>query len=166
MPPERRRKQNAPDRLKLCRQYRFVILDPTCPPAAKERFSRSPGTVAPELVTGPMDSPIMRGSKSMPNANIFMPAELFRLPQATSEQRHCPARRRPTVEPRCELEPEHRLWKVCMEADSSNFGTMEGIAFLFFGALAISATVSSFSELFHLLVSGSVEHVVQALLPR
>jgi hypothetical protein len=102
----------------------------------------------------------------MPNANLFMPAELFRLRQATSEQSHCPARRRPTVEPRCEVEPEQRLWKVCMEADSSNFGTIEWITFLFFGALATAATVSSFSELFNLLVSGSVEHVVQPLLPR
>jgi hypothetical protein len=102
----------------------------------------------------------------MSNANLFIPAKPFQLPQATSEQSHCPASRRPTAEPRCELEPEHRLWKVCTEADSSNFGTIEGIVFLFFGALAIAATASSFSELFHLLVSASVEHVVQALLTR
>ena len=102
----------------------------------------------------------------MPNANLFMPAELFRLPQGTSEQSHCPVGRPPTVESRCELEPEQRLWKVCMETDSSNFGAIEWIAFLFFGSVAVVATVSSFSELFHLLVSGSVEHVVQALLTR
>jgi len=102
----------------------------------------------------------------MPNANFFMPAKLLRLRQATNEESNCPARRRRTVEPRCELEAGQRLWKICMEADSSNFGTIEGIVFLFFGVLAIAATVSSFSELFHLLVSGSLEHVIQALLLR
>src|ERR1700732_2550732 len=108
----------------------------------------------------------MRSQKPMPNANLFMPAKLFRLRPGTSEQSDCPARRRPTVEPRCELEPEQRLWKVCMQTASPNFGVIEWIAFLFFGALAIAATFSAFSELFHLLVSGSVEHVVQSLLPR
>jgi hypothetical protein len=53
-----------------------------------------------------------------------------------------------------------------MEADSSNFRTTESIVFLFFGVLAIAATGSSFSELFHLLVSESVEHVVQTLMLR
>jgi hypothetical protein len=104
--------------------------------------------------------------KMMPTANFFMPAHRFQLRRGTSEQNHCTERRRPTVEPRCELEPEQRLWKVCMETDSSNCGTIEWIAFLFFGSVAVVATVSSFSELFHLLVSGSVEHVVQALLTR
>lgn len=99
----------------------------------------------------------------MRNPNLFMPAELFRSRQATSEQSHCPARRRPTVEPTRELEPDQRLWKVCMETASPNFGVIEWIAFLFFGALAIAATVSAFSELFHLLVSGSVEQVVHSL---
>jgi hypothetical protein len=102
----------------------------------------------------------------MPNANLFMSANQFALRQGTSEPSHCPARRLPTIEPRREVETEQRLWKVCMETDSSIFSIVERITFMVFGALAITATVSSFSELFHLLVSGSVEHVVQALLSR
>jgi hypothetical protein len=102
----------------------------------------------------------------MPNANLFTSANQCWLPQATSEPSHCPARGLPTIQPRCEIEPEQRLWKVCMETDSSIFSILEWITFLFFGALAIAATISSSSELFHLLVSASVEHVLQALLLR
>ena len=69
-------------------------------------------------------------------------------------------------EPRSEVEPEQRLWKVCKETASLNFGISEWIVFLFFGVVAIAATVYSFSELFHLLGSGSVEHAVEALLTR
>jgi hypothetical protein len=102
----------------------------------------------------------------MPTANFFVPAHSFQLRRGTSEQNHCTGRRRPTAEPRCEVEPEQRLWKVCKETASLNFGISEWIVFLFFGALAIAATVYSFSELFHLLGSGSVEHTVEALLTR
>jgi hypothetical protein len=38
---------------------------------------------------------------------------------------------------------------------------MEWIAFLFFGVLAIAVIVPCFSELFHLLVSGSLEHTLK-----
>jgi hypothetical protein len=86
----------------------------------------------------------------MTYAKLFMPAELFRLRQGTSEQSCYPARQQPTVKPRCEVKQEQRLWKICMETESPTFRTIECITFLFFGALAIGATVSSFSELFHL----------------
>ena len=102
----------------------------------------------------------------MPTANFFMPAHRFQLRRGTSEQNHCTERRRPTAEPRCEVEPEQRLWKVCKETASLNFGISEWIVFPFFGVVAIAATVYSFSELFHLLGSGSVEHAVEALLTR
>jgi hypothetical protein len=102
----------------------------------------------------------------MPNTNSFIRAESFQFRKGTRARGRCAGRQQPTVKPRCEVKQEQRLWKICMETESPNFRTIEGIAFLFFGALAIAATVSSFSELFHLLVSGSVDHVVQALLPR
>jgi hypothetical protein len=107
-----------------------------------------------------------QGAENDATANFFMPAHRFPLFQRTSEQSHCTGRRRPTAEPRCEVAPEQRLWKVCKETASLNFGTSEWIIFLFFGVVAIAATVYSFSELFHLLGSGSVEHTGEALLTR
>jgi len=102
----------------------------------------------------------------MPNANLLKPAELFPLPQRISEKTYCRVGRWPTVESTDEVNPEYRLWKVCMETDSWTSGTIEWIVFLFFGALAIVETVPSFSELFHLLFNGSLEHTAQALLTR
>ena len=102
----------------------------------------------------------------MPIANFFKTPQLLWLRQRTSEQGYCAARRRPRLEPGSKGEREQRLWKLCMETDSSHFGIIEWVAFLFFGVLAFAATLSSISELFHLLVSGSVEHTVRALLTR
>jgi hypothetical protein len=102
----------------------------------------------------------------MPNANLFTSVNQCRLPQAASEPSYWRARRLTTIKPGCELEPEHRPWKVCMEIDSSSSSTIDWIALLLFGVLAIAAIVPCFTQLFHLLVSGSLEHVVQALLPR
>ena len=53
-----------------------------------------------------------------------------------------------------------------MEIDSSSSSTIDWIAFLLFGVLAIAAIVPCFTQLFHLLVSGSLERVVHALLLR
>ena len=107
-----------------------------------------------------------QGAANDATANFFMPAHHFQLRRGTSEQSHCTGRRRTTDAPRCEVAPEQRLWKVCKETASLNFGTSEWIVFLFFGVVAIAATVYSFSEFFHLLGSGSVEHTVEALLTR
>jgi hypothetical protein len=93
----------------------------------------------------------------MPTANCFMPAHRFQCVGGTSEQNHCTGRRRPTAEPKCEVKPEQLLWKVCKETASLNFGISDWIVFLFSGVVTIAATVYSFSELFHLLGSGSVE---------
>ena len=102
----------------------------------------------------------------MTSTNSFLHSESFSFRKGTMEKSRCVGRQRLMAPLRSEIEPEHRLYKLSREAASPKFGTLELIAFLFFGALAIAATVSSFSELFHLLVSGSVDHVVQALLPR
>jgi hypothetical protein len=101
-----------------------------------------------------------------PNSDFFVPPEQFRLPLETREQGYCAARQRPTIDPCCRVEPEQHLWKVCMDTASSNCDSVEWITFLLFGVLAFAATVSSFSELFHLICSGSVEHTVRALLTR
>lgn len=105
-------------------------------------------------------------SEPTPNSNFFVQPELFRLPLETREQGYCAARQRPTIDPCCKVEPEQHLWNVCMDTASSNYDSVEWITFLLFGVLAFAATVSSFSELFYLITSGSVEHTVRALLTR
>jgi hypothetical protein len=106
------------------------------------------------------------GPENNATANLFLPTHRFPLRRATREQNHCTGTRRPTADARCEVEPEQRLWKISKETASLNFGKSEWIVFLFFGVVAIAATAYSFSELFHLLGSGSVAHTVEALLTR
>jgi hypothetical protein len=95
-----------------------------------------------------------------------MPAKPLQFPKGNTEQGRCAGRQRLTAQLRSEFEPEHRLWKLSVEAASTKFGKVELIAFLFFGVLVSAATVYSFSELFHLLNSGALEQTVQALLIR
>ena len=86
----------------------------------------------------------------MPNVRLLMPPKPPRSRQGTREQGYC-AEGRPTVEFECKVESEERLWKVCMEAETSLFCTIECIIFLFLGVLGVAATVFSFSELFDFL---------------
>jgi hypothetical protein len=102
----------------------------------------------------------------MPTTNTFIHAESFQFRKGTRKQGRCAGRQRLIAQLRSEIEPADRLYKLSREAASHTFGRLELIAFLFFGVLVSAATVYCGTELFHLLVSGSVEHVVQALLPR
>ena len=79
----------------------------------------------------------------------------FQLRQSTGEQVSCPGTRRPAAGFRREINPEQSLREL------------RGLlVFLFFGFVALVATVCSFAELFHLPGNGVLEQTVRALLTK
>jgi hypothetical protein len=59
---------------------------------------------------------------------------------------------------------ERRLWKISLKSDSSVFRLIESLAFVLLGAAAILAIGCSWSELSHLVMTGSLEHMTQRFL--
>jgi hypothetical protein len=66
----------------------------------------------------------------------------------------------PTQQSR-EDKAERRLWKISLKSDSSVFWLIESLAFVLLGAAAILAIGCSWSELSHLVMTGSLEHMTQ-----
>jgi hypothetical protein len=58
-------------------------------------------------------------------------------------------------------EPER---KICRDLALPKLDRIESIAFLVFGIVASGVTIFCFSELFHLLNSGALEHFVHSVL--
>ena len=102
--------------------------------------------------------------------NIMTTADFFILTGPSESDyglkgdRQVAAGRRGFSRSEAETEPETRLWKVCAKAASSRLSGAEWIALLFFGASALGALASCFSELFHLFNSGALDQIVRALL--
>jgi hypothetical protein len=102
----------------------------------------------------------------MRTSGYLIPADSLQLGTRIREPGRCGGRQRLMAPLRSEIEPEHRLYKLSMEAASSKFGRLELIAFLFFGVLVNAATVYCGIELFHMVNSGALEQTVQTLLTR
>jgi hypothetical protein len=98
--------------------------------------------------------------------NFFIPTKSFYFRKENTEQERCDAGRWLIVQIRSKTEPENRLWKLSMGADSRKGRRLELIAFLFFGVLVSAAAVYCCTELLHVINSGALEQTVQALLTR
>jgi hypothetical protein len=107
------------------------------------------------------DSSITERKNSMPAANL----EILEMPFSSDEGReagsHFPMTRMSVARPSTENELEERLWKVSAETTSSRVSRFEWIVFLFFGVMALGAATNCWSELFQLLRSESLEHLLR-----
>jgi hypothetical protein len=90
----------------------------------------------------------------------------FQLRQSASEQVYCPGTRRPAAGFRREINPEQSLRELRRRNASLRSSKVKLLVFLFFGFVAVVATVCSFGESFHLLGNGVLEQAVRALLTK
>jgi hypothetical protein len=97
--------------------------------------------------------------------NFFTATESFPSGQGTIEQDRCVWRAWVTAQRQRKIEPEHRPYKLSIDAASAKGGRLELIAFLFFGVLVSAATLYCGTEL-RVVNSGALEQTVQALLMR
>jgi hypothetical protein len=92
--------------------------------------------------------------------------EQFQLRQSTGEQVSCPGTRRSAADFRREINPEQSPRELRRKTASLKSGKVELLVFLFFGFVALVATVCSFAELFHLPCNGVLEQTAHALLTK
>jgi hypothetical protein len=107
------------------------------------------------------DSSITERKNSMPAVNLEILEMPFRSDEGRKAVSHFPMTRMSVARPSTETELEERLWKVCAKITSSRVSRFEWIVFLFFGVMALGATINCWSELFQLLRSASLEHLVR-----
>jgi len=90
----------------------------------------------------------------------------FQLCQSTSEQVHCPGTRPPAAGFKRKINPEQSTRELRPKTASLKWGKVGLLVFLFFGFVAVVATVCSFAELIHLPGNGVLEQTVRALLTK
>ena len=76
----------------------------------------------------------------------------------------CSLQRAFTAKRRYNGEPEKRLWKVCLKADSSSLEKVDYLALVYFGIVSTVALGYCLDELLQL--HGTINHTVQLLLAR
>jgi hypothetical protein len=90
----------------------------------------------------------------------------FQLHQSTSELLGCSSAQRLTADLIGEINPEQSLRELRRQTASLKSGRVELLVFLFFGLVAVVATVCCIAELFHLLGDAVLEQTVRALLTK
>ena len=88
----------------------------------------------------------------------------FQVRQNTREEMPSPGAQGFTADPTREINPQKSLRQLRRKTASLKSGKVELPVFLFFGFVAVIATVCSFGDLFHLLGNGVLEQAVRALL--
>ena len=94
------------------------------------------------------------------------PTKQFPHRQSTGEQVRCPGTRRPVAGFRRESNAEQSPRELRPNTASPRSGKVDLLVFLFFGFVALVATMCSFTELFHLPGNGVLEHTVRAVLAK
>src|ERR1700751_359759 len=89
----------------------------------------------------------------------------FQLRQSASEQVRCPGTRRPALDAKS-TRNKASVRELRRETASLKSGKVEVPFFLFFGFVAVVATLCSFGELFHLLGNDVLGQAVRALLTK
>ena len=107
------------------------------------------------------DNSITGRKSSMPAANLEILEMPFPSDEGRKAKRHFPSTRISVARLSTETELEERLWKVSAETGYSRLSRFEWILFLFFGVMALGATTNCLSEMFQLLRSESLEHLVR-----
>jgi len=105
---------------------------------------------------------------TVPACGFVMAArtEQFQLRQSTGEQVSCPGMRWSAAGFRRKINPEQSPRELRPKTASLKSGKVALLVFLFFGFVAVVATVGSLAELFHLPGNAVLEQTVRALLTK